>query len=172
MRYFIFSTTDPANCSSVRTVILRGFHAGERTLDIYTDGRSGKIAHLRRKPATSLLFYDPRKKVQIRLRATARIHHEDETAAAIWRQLPVSARKDYCAHTGPGTPLDGPGDGLPPSWQDDDLQPEDTDYGFAHFALIRCQFDHVDLLQLDRDGHRRAIYHWNEERWDGQWVVP
>lgn len=170
-RYPIVGTTDVENCSDLRVVILRRISITDREIDIFTDHRSTKILHLRRNPNISLLFYHPIKTIQIRVKAKADIHWRNEIAAATWQNLPVVSRRDYCAIAGPGSPLSKAGDGLPAGWaQKNNI--EDTEHGFENFALLRCRFHYLDILQLDPQGHYRAVFQWDSQNWNGQWIVP
>lgn len=171
LRVCSIATVNSDNCPEQRTVILRNFHEQDRTLDIFTDHRSGKLQHLSRNPKASLLFYHPDKLIQIRLQATVQIHWMDATARDAWEKIPPARRSDYCSVSPPGASLKEPGDDLP-SWWNDSISREQTEYGFEYFTLLRCYFHRIDLLKLDRAGHKRAVFQWQDQQWRGRWVTP
>jgi hypothetical protein len=56
----------------VRTVVLRGVEAAARRLRVHTDRRSAKFAEPAARPAVEVCAYDPRAKIQLRLRGRPR----------------------------------------------------------------------------------------------------
>jgi len=135
-----------------RTVVLRHVDADRREIRFHTDARSPKAADLRRDPRLALHWYDPANRVQMRAAATATIHHGDDVAAAAWAAAQPMSRACYTSPTAPGTPID---DFLPapaPPAPGDDLS-------LAHFAVVACRFDAIELLALHASGHQRALIH-------------
>lgn len=171
LRYCSIATINSNNCPEQRTVILRNFKEQDRTLDIFTDQRSSKVRQLSRNPKASLLFYHPEELIQIRLQVVAQIHWKDAEARTVWELIPPARRSDYCSVSSPGNSLKKPGNDLPP-WWNDSVSREQTEYGFEHFTLLRCCFHQIDLLKLERKGHRRAVFQWKDQQWKGQWVTP
>ncbi|MBC7430935.1 MAG: pyridoxamine 5'-phosphate oxidase family protein, partial [Rubritepida sp.] len=51
----------------LRTLVLRGFDAGARTVRLHTDRRAGKAADIAQKPRVSSVCYALGQRVQIRL---------------------------------------------------------------------------------------------------------
>ena len=56
-----------------RTVILRNFNKDKFELNIHSDSRSGKITQIESNNNVSCLFYDDKKKIQIRINGLAKI---------------------------------------------------------------------------------------------------
>ena len=81
-RYLTVATVG-SQFPQVRTVVLRQFTADLEFL-VYTDVRSSKVQELLEVPRVSLLFYHPKKQVQVRIKALAKIHVGDEFAQAHW----------------------------------------------------------------------------------------
>ena len=75
----------------VRTVVMRQFTADLEFL-AYTDVRSSKVQELLEVPRVSLLFYHPKKQVQVRVKALATIHVMDELAQEHWKRVPDKRR--------------------------------------------------------------------------------
>jgi hypothetical protein len=157
---------------SVRTVILRKVFRAERVLLAHSDRRAGKIAEIESVPRVTWVFYDARRKVQVRASGHASVHTDDELAQRQWAASMVWSRRGY-ASLAPGTPLEAPGSGLPPELAAEDPDLKDAEAGRANFAVLRCAIDALDWLYLDARGHRRAKFRWDDARgWTATWVVP
>ncbi len=155
----------------MRTVILRRVEIRERRLIFFSDARSSKVEDLAAGSSLSWHFYDPRRQLQIRAGGLAATHHQDELARRFWEDQPAVSRKNYASLRPPGTILEAAGDGLPAFWGDD-LPAEETDFAFAHFLVVAGTIDYMDCLQLHPEGHRRAVFRWEQEQWKGHWVLP
>ena len=147
-----------------RSVVLRKAITNDRMLRFYTDVRSAKIQPLPENDRFSWLFYDPRRQVQLRLQTTARLL-DSEQAAELWEEIPAFARKDYASIAPPGTireelPLAAAAGPLAGARQ--------------NFGVVDCIIEQMEVLQLHREGHRRAEFQWMSETqsWAGHWLVP
>jgi hypothetical protein len=142
----------------VRTVVLRQFTPDLEFL-VYTDVRTSKVQELLEVPRVSLLFYHPKKQVQVRVKALATIHVEDEFAQAHWKRVPDKRRSDYQSKLGPGTRVEAPSAG----W-------ESSSEGSC-FSVLKFSPLSIDVLQLAREGHLRIQYDL-ASGWQGVWLVP
>ena len=154
-RHPVLATADPEGWADARTVVLRGAVAESALLSVHTDSASEKVAALRADPRCTLLVWDARAHLQIRIRARADITRGD---AAAWARVPDGARQVYGGTPPPGTVLEDPADHVP------DPDP-------ARFAVIDCRAEEIDLLHLGPDRHRRARY-LRSEGWRGRWIAP
>ncbi|MEM8958544.1 MAG: pyridoxamine 5'-phosphate oxidase family protein [Pseudomonadota bacterium] len=154
-RHPVLATVSPEGWADARTVVLRGVVAESALLTIHTDSASDKVAALRTEPRCTLLVWDARAHLQIRIRAQADITLGD---AAAWARVPDGARQVYGGTPPPGTALKDPADHVP-----------DPDQ--ARFAVIDCRAEAIDLLHLGPDRHRRARY-TRSDGWRGQWIAP
>ena len=141
----------------LRTVVLRAVSRSAQTLDIHSDARAGKVAQLRADPTANLHVWDTHNTLQIRIRAAAQVHRDDQIAAKAFTALPDHGQRIYRVTPHPGTPISDPR--------------HITFEGQPHFALIRLHLQEVELLHLDRDVHRRALFTAGEN-WRGRWLVP
>lgn len=157
--------------AELRTVVLREAALSEHQLIFFTDARSAKIRQLAQSPRLSWLFWDARKKVQMRMYGEAECHRADQLCRKYWDRLPVQGRKSYAATLPPGSPVDSDTTGLPNHWSDN-MELEDTEYAFDHFTVVVCKVGQVELLHLHQEGHQRAAYHWKNGGWDGHWAIP
>jgi len=165
-----FATFDGEKVAS-RIVVIRETDTADRLLTCYTDFRSKKVAALQQHPRASWLFWHPGKKFQIRASGTTTIHCKDDLARGKWEAIPPKNRKDYGAKLAPGSVLQQPTDGLD-HLEEEMLTTENTAYTLDNFTVLRTEVTELDWLHLHRDGHRRAIFQWQDGDWKKQWVVP
>jgi pyridoxine/pyridoxamine 5'-phosphate oxidase len=158
----------------LRTVVLREADAGERVLAFHTNRHSQKVADLGAGSRISWRGWDAEIREQVRLRGTATVHTDDAVAEAMWESQSPRSLAVYPHTEPPGTPLDGPDDGLKASVQDRPIRREDVEEGRPHFAVIRTVIDEIDWLHLHPEGHYRAQFELapDQKRREGTWVVP
>ena len=137
-----------------RTVVHRNFLRSNTSI-IYTDSRSKKVWQLEGNPISSLLFYDAKKKLQISVAGVMKIHEGDEIANEA--KETIQDFSDYNNAPFPGAAIE---------------QSKDYSKGETNFMVLEFHWLEVDVLELNRKGHRRAIMKRNYDRWNGTWVVP
>lgn len=152
----------------VRTVVLRDVQPEARELICYTDRRSDKVSELEASPWIEWVTYDPVTRVQIRLRGNATIHSDDERAAQHWQNSSPEHRRGYITVSAPGTKADSAVSNLPDYLFDRLPNDEEAQLGYENFAVIVCRIEHLDWLQLRRNGHLAAQFLWTD-KWDGDW---
>ncbi len=140
-----------------RVVVLRHADRTLSTVSIYTDLRSAKISDLTQEPRASLVIWEQKAKLQIRLRIRVEIKSA-EAAAQQWERVPDGARKVYGSMPAPGTPIDQP---------DQLIAQADI----SAFAVLNCHIGEIETLYLDPDLHRRAKF-GAEASWNGTWLAP
>ena len=153
----------------VRTVVLRGAEREGRTLRFHTDARSGKIDELAAQPAVELCAYDPKAKIQLRLRGTATMHRSNGIADTAWAATASHSRICYRAAHGPGAPLDAPQEADPTEAA---RNPADSEAGRDAFVAVTVDVTRIEWLYLAARGHRRAVFIWSGDAWMGQWLAP
>ncbi len=140
----------------LRTVVKRRMLNDWQFL-IYTDRRSPKAMEIEAHPSVSLHFYDSRKQLQVRIRGQAELQIEGtlfEQELQLVQQMP--SVQDYTSLLPPSSPLEMP------------LQ-----HGsFLHFGLILIKTAELDVLELSREGHQRALYRRGIKGWEEQLLVP
>ncbi len=154
---------------ALRTLVLRKIHPENRHCTFYTDYRTPKIRQLLFNPKASLLFYHPKKQLQIRLNGKISIHHKNELCQAVWHNLPLYSRRDYCTIKAPSTLLG----------KDEKIYPWDTEYtfentakGFQNFTILLFETHKIDVLQLHHSGHQRELHQWKDNQWITTSIVP
>jgi pyridoxine/pyridoxamine 5'-phosphate oxidase len=165
------ATVDSDGFARQRVIVLREVDFQQRQLTFFTDARSRKVEELSNHPHLSCLFWDERKKVQIRMNAQVILEQGSARCRQYWDRLPVQGRSSYAALSAPGTPQQTDNVSLSNHWHDEmDLQ--ETAYAFEHFMVITCQVYSADLLHLHHEGHQRAQFAYQDGAWAGSWVAP
>lgn len=137
-----------------RSIVLREVDAPERKLVFYTDARSPKVRQIESSPEGTLMFYSRHLGWQLRMRVRLAVEKSGLAVSSRWAKLQTSAgAQDYLAAAAPGSPLDAPLSDLGQR---------------GHFALIEAMAESVDWLELDPQGHRRAMFGGD----GGKWVQP
>lgn len=158
MHLVTLATADEVGHPCARTVVLRGVDPTEGTVRIHTDRRSPKVAHLRANPTCELLAYDPQARRQIRIRAASQIVTEGELFERVWANTPTRSRRCYLAPHPPSARTDGPTPNLPEAFRSTDPDEAASESGKRHFAVILASIQHIDVLDLAHDGHRRCRF--------------
>lgn len=153
----VLATVGTAGGAEARTVVLRGVDRDAAHVEVYTDRRTPKVAELAAQPRATLLFWDARARLQVRLRVDGMVL-DDDLAASRWDALPSVARRDYAALATPSAYLAG-----------DDLRTAEPDA--RHFAVLRFTVHEIETLHLGADAHRRALFR-RADGWTGQWLQP
>lgn len=168
---FVLGTRNSGSIE-LRTLVLRKMEKSSRSLFTHTDLRSPKADQLRNSVNCSLLFYDPVRRIQLRLEAEPILHEENEISDLIWSRTNMSARKSYLSTRPPGTPLSQPEDGLPKHLNGCDPRPEESEVGRKNFLVIEFRVKSMDWLFLNAQGHRRAKFEYCEEGLEACWINP
>ena len=151
---------------AVRTVVLRAVDPESRSLRVHTDVRSAKFREVTADPRVCLHFYDPGRKVQIRLYGRASLHTEDALGAGAWEKTRPFSRLCYRAADAPGSEIADPR--VTPIIPDGD----DDNAGRANFAAIAVSIGALEWLYLAARGHRRARFTWRNGDLRSTWLAP
>ena len=163
-RFFSVATisADSLNPRS-RMVVLRSFDS-DWYFEFYTDIRSDKVSEVKANPFIEALFWDPSKRVQVRIHAAATIHHRDKLSKERWSKVQGDAQKAYASPIKPGAAISYPGDAHQwPAEMDD-----------RHFAVIRCNSSAIKVLQISGMEHVALEYTRSNghDGWMGAWIAP
>ena len=133
-----------------RSVILRHFDANTPEVAFHTDIRSPKLKDLQNCRTLCVHWYDPASRVQIRLIASATVHHQDGRTEQAWQSSRTTSRACYGTENAPGTTMNQ----FPPA----PPIPHANDHsGYAHFVVVACHFEELDVLTLHASGHQRVL---------------
>lgn len=152
---------------SARTVVLRHCDEEQRMIACHTDVRSAKIREAEADPRANWLFYDPGRRLQLRMAGMLSIHTDDEFADACWDSTTAMGRACYNTWSRPGEHVSTPA-GAPGRISEE----SEARLARSQFAVIACRIDFMDWLLLSVKGHRRAQFHWRSGKLEASWVTP
>ena len=158
--------------SDGRVVVLRGAYKEKKILRFHTDLRSSKIEALKKNNNIYFLFYNKKRKIQVRAKGIATIHHKNEITKQAWKKTQIISRKCYLAEKAPGTVSISPNPGYPKELEGKNPKIEDTEIGFENFCVIESKIDEMEWLYLASQGHRRALIKINENNVITEWLTP
>ncbi len=148
-----------------RSVVLRHFCSKAHEIAFHTDLRSPKLKDLQNCRTLCLHWYDPSSRVQIRLIASATVHHQDPRAEHAWNASRTTSRACYETPNSPGTLMNH----FPPA----PAIPETNDRGgYAHFVVVSCHFEELDVLALHASGHQRVLLSLNHDPVSWSIIAP
>jgi 3-hydroxyisobutyrate dehydrogenase len=156
----------------LRTVVLRKVNEEERLIYFHTDIRASKVEQLGFTDDTAILFYDPNRRIQIRIKAKAAFHTDDAIADSIWTETRLSARKYYLSQKPPGAVLNNCYDSLPQHLHGFDPEKEESENGRANFLVVSLKISQMDWLFLCSQGHKRAMIDYVEGDYKASWINP
>lgn len=170
MRTPMMATYDGLKCH-LRTIVLRKVDRSAHQLLFFTDCRSPKVNHLEHHPNTAITFWNPRRKVQLRIKGVASLEQGSEEARRYWEHLSIAGRESYATLLPPGTASVEDSTGLPEHWSKD-MEKAETDDAFENFMLIYVTVKEIDALHLHPEGHQRARFIQEGEEWKKNWLIP
>ena len=153
-----------------RIVVLRKSDQSNNLLQFHSDIRSDKIPKLKNNKNASMLFYDKKEKIQVRIKAECTINHNNEITKESWSKTAHINRKCYLVDNGPGVESPTPTSGLKPELDNYEFAIEQSKQGYKNFSVIQCKIKSIEWLYLAAKGHRRARFDLinNKE----YWLVP
>jgi hypothetical protein len=109
-----------------------------------------------RQPVIAAVFYDGPAKWQVRVKGIAELHFDDDVARAAWDQTSPMGKRTYLTTAAPGLELDwDSGSSYPPGLELRRPTPEESEAGYANFAVVLVEVLELDSLHLAKDGHKR-----------------
>jgi pyridoxamine 5'-phosphate oxidase len=125
----------------------------------YTDSRTQKINDIQNNSEFSALFYNSKKKLQIRVEGKAELITDQEQIATYWHTVQESSKKDYTTNRAPGTLI---------------KNPDDIDYqsNENYFCPVKLVPNTIEYLQLKRPIHLRVLFSKIDTNWSGEFLVP
>ncbi|MFS4456829.1 pyridoxamine 5'-phosphate oxidase family protein [Maribacter sp. 2304DJ31-5] len=157
-RYFTLATTGMDNLARLRTVVLR-YVSKDLKLIFYTDKRSKKITHIKENNKVSLLFFHPKKLLQLKIEGKAHIIADENLLKKYWHEVQPNNRKDYTTTIAPGNAINDP---------DHVTYLNDKNY----FCMIEIQPFKIEYLKLKKTDHVRIRFSNEKNKWNGEFLVP
>lgn len=163
--------TNTPDGPDARTIVLRQVDEARRQVWFYTDARAEKVMQLEAFPKATLLFWDNKRQVQLRLTAETRLHTDDYVANEHWENLWEGGRKTYLSEQVPGSEQPGPYPGFPAHLGEDLPTKAESEAGRKNFAVIECRVLSMEYLHLSRSGQTRARFQYEPDR-KIAWLAP
>jgi len=165
---FALSTTDK-NKPELRTVVLRAVDNNKYRISFHTDARSPKYQQILDNPAISALFYDPIRRIQLRVKGLATPSNDKTLLKTLWSKLNKDSRQCYQGELAPSDPL--PNDIIINQIPDKSPGTDKSVYGFENFTRITIQVTEIEILMLHHLGHKRLKCKLDCEPIETQWLA-
>ena len=140
-----------------RTVVLRDT-TDDFELIMYTDERSDKIRQFENNPNSSLLFYNHKKLLQVKIEGKMKMIRSGKEYEEYWSKVQGNSQKDFITKKPPGTLIENP----------DKIDYKEDEH---HFCLLKLVPERMEFLQLKRPNHIRARFDKSDD-WQGQFLNP
>ncbi len=157
-RYCTMATVGLDKMARLRTVVLRRI-SKDMKLTFYTDKRSKKLVHIKENNKVSLLFYHPKKLLQIKVEGLATVVTDKNQLQKYWSGVQPNSRKDYTTSSAPGSSI---------------INPDHIEYldDQNYFCILEIEPFKVEYLKLQRPNHLRVRFSNNGTDWKGEFLVP
>lgn len=155
---FTLGTVGLERMARLRTLVLREVTA-DLKLRFFTDRRSKKIMHLKENNKVGLLFYNPKKQLQVKIEGLAEIFKDQEYLAPFWKEINAEGQKDYTTVTPPGSEL---------------TKPEALSYlpNTNFFCMVEITPYKIEYLKLGKPHHLRIRFSTDGDHWSSEYLVP
>ncbi len=165
-RLFTAANIDLAGNPQSRYVVLRSNETKARKIIFFTDQRSTKVPALRRHSKISLCFFDPLAKLQLEVKASVKVHNNNETAQKYWDETPWYSLQCYYMKESPGEELEAPF-----LLKANKMNEKEA---YRYFTVIECTAFAWDILLLTNDGNQRAscTFKENGDVSAATWIAP
>ena len=163
----IVSATDSAEG---RIVVLRGAFKEKNILRFHTDFRSSKIKSLKENKKIYFVFYNKKRKIQVRAEGIAIVHKDNEITKEAWTKTQMMSRKCYLSPQAPGDFINDSASDLSKDMGNEIPTYEQSEMGYKNFCVIESKIKSFEWLYLASQGHRRAKFMLDENK--STWLVP
>ena len=163
----IVSATDSAEG---RVVVLRGAFKEKNILRFHTDFRSSKIKSLKENKKIYFVFYNKKRKIQVRAEGIAIVHKDNEITKEAWTKTQMMSRKCYLSPQAPGDFINDSASDLSKDMGNEIPTYEQSEIGYKNFCVIESKIKSFEWLYLASQGHRRAKFMLDENK--STWLVP
>lgn len=153
-----------------RVVVLRGAFKDKNILRFHTDFRSSKIKSLKENKKIYFVFYNKKRKIQVRAEGIATVHKDNELTKEAWTKTQMMSRKCYLSPQAPGDFINDSASDLSKDMGNEIPTYEQSEVGYKNFCVIESKIKSFEWLYLASQGHRRAKFMLDENK--STWLVP
>ncbi len=157
-RFGVLGTVGLSKMARLRTVVLREVH-DNLTLTFFTDKRSKKLIHIKENNKVSILFYHPKKLLQLRVEGLATVITNELALSAYLNDVQPNSKKEYTTQSAPGSLV---------------AKPDAVEYlnKENHFCVVEIEPFKIEYLKLKRPHHHRIRFSKTDGNWNGEFLVP
>lgn len=167
----VFGTID-GDSPSLRVVVLRRFLRKPAQIAFHSHLGSPKVEQIKANPNVYWLFYNAEERLQVRIKGTATVHHNDELTDEQWQATELFSRRCYIGEA-PTQESKKPTTGLPDDLNNRKPTPEESEHGRENFVVVVSTIEEIDCMELEVKGHRRSLFSWNDEgELETKWLTP
>lgn len=162
--YHMFSiATSFDNQPELRTVVLRAYDDTNYQLSFHTDKRSPKYKEIINNPLTTSLFYDTKRRIQLRIKGNAYPSNNNNVLKGLWENLSKESKACYQGIVPPSGNL--PSDEITNTISEKNKMLD----GFENFSRINIQINEIDVLMLHHLGHKRICFTFKNNSFSSVW---
>ena len=165
----VFICTDQ-NIIDGRIVVLRKSDRQKNLLQFHTDYRSSKVNIIKKNNKASLVLYDKKEKIQLRIKVECIINNQNLISEESWKKTQHISRRCYLTDDAPGTISNNPTSGMISTLEDFEYTMEQSEDGYKNFTVIQCKIQSIEWLYLAAKGHRRAKFDIKKK--EETWLIP
>ena len=157
------------NYPNARTVVIRKVSKKTNEISFHTDNRSSKLKEISINNNVCCLFYDKKRKVQLRISGKTHINQDNDKSIKSWRAMKNESKICYMGPHAPSTMLDSFKPNLPTILPHQITQKHD-DLGHKNFCVVDISISRIDWLYLDHKGHKRLLFYFGKNI-DPHWIA-
>lgn len=165
-RLFVAANTDIAGNPQSRYVVMRSTDSAKKSVYFFTDQRSTKVPALKRNSHISLCFFDPLAKLQLEIKASVKVHNNNEITEKFWKETSWYSLQCYYMKESPGEELEAPF-----MLKANKMNEKEA---YRYFTVIECTSLAWDILLLTNEGNQRAscTFTKNGDISAANWIAP
>ncbi len=146
------------NIPNARTVVLRKVSSKSNEISFHTDIRSSKYNEILSNKNVCALFYDKKRKIQLRISGYAYIEHDTLLSYKSWKNMTNESKICYMGPYAPSSFLKKFKPNLPKILPHQ-IKQEDEKFGYKNFCLVKIIISRIDWLSLNHKGHKRILFY-------------
>ena len=166
--HFVLSNTIDNTVDS-RVVILRKVDKQKRIISFNTDKRSPKYLKLLKNNQVSSLFYDKKRKVQLRTNGNVYLNN-NITQRAIWDNMALESKICYLGKFAPSSIIPNYEPNIPLK-KITEISNAEYELGYLNFISFNIIIYRIDWLYLNSEGHKRIKYEWIDDKLNIDWIA-
>ena len=141
-------------------IINSGYHDLTAHYNGYFIARE-KVKEIESNRNVSALFYDKKRRIQIRIQGNAQLDENSNRLKKIWSSMRPESKLCYMGPFAPGEKLDQFQPNLP-NHNAQNITTKNNKKGYENFCRVTIYLESLDWLQLEHSGHLRMYFSFNK----------